>query len=101
MIDADAVVLVRGRVDHKDRGETKLVVQDVEPFEPSSDELDAAKAKVAELDRREPLMLQLDAARFGLGIIAELKAVFADFPGDSEVVLEMKTRDGDPQAALR
>jgi DNA polymerase-3 subunit alpha len=93
-IDADAVVLVRGRVDHKDRGETKLIVQDVEPFEPDADELDAAKAKVDELDRREPLLLQLDAARFGLGIISELKAVFADFPGESEVVIEMKTREG-------
>ena len=28
-------MIVRGRVDHKDRGETKLVVQEVEPFEPT------------------------------------------------------------------
>ena len=35
VIEDDAVVLIRGRVDHKDRGETKLVVQDAERFEPS------------------------------------------------------------------
>ena len=94
VIDTDAVVLARGRVDHKDRGETKLVVQDVERFEPSTDEVEAAKAKVEQLDRREPLRLELDAARYGLGIISELKAVFADFPGESEVVLAMRTREG-------
>jgi DNA polymerase-3 subunit alpha len=93
-IDADAVVVVRGRIDHKDRGETKLVVQEVERFEPSGVELAAAKAELKELDRREPLRLQLDASRFGAGIISELKSVFAEFPGESEVVLEMKTRDG-------
>ncbi len=94
VIDTDAVVLVRGRVDHKDRGETKIVVQDVERFDPSSDEVEAAKSKVEKMDRREPLTLQLDAARFGLEIISDLKTVFADFPGESEVVLEMTTRDG-------
>ena len=36
VIDTDAVVVVRGRVDHKDRGETKLIVQEVERFEPSA-----------------------------------------------------------------
>ena len=33
-IETDAVVLVRGRIDHKERGETKLVVQEAERFEP-------------------------------------------------------------------
>jgi DNA polymerase-3 subunit alpha len=94
VIDTDAVVLVRGRVDHKDRGETKLVVQDVQPFEPSSDEMESAKARIEQMDRREPLRLELDASRYGLGVIEELKSIFADFPGESEVVLEMKTRDG-------
>ena len=34
VIEPDAVVIVRGRIDHKDRGETKLVVQEAERFEP-------------------------------------------------------------------
>ena len=33
-IAPDAIVLVRGRLDHKDRGETKLVVQEAQRFEP-------------------------------------------------------------------
>src|SRR5205807_10126246 len=46
-LDTDAVVVVRGRVDHKDQGETKLVVQDVELFEPTPEELEAARAAPA------------------------------------------------------
>ncbi len=94
VIDTDAVVLVRGRVDHKDRDETKLVVQEVQRFEPSVDELESAKEKVRKLEQPERLTLRLDASRFGLSIVEELKSVFADFPGDAEVVLEMSTGEG-------
>ena len=36
----DEIVLVRGRVDHKEAGKVCLVVQDAERFEPSDDEID-------------------------------------------------------------
>jgi DNA polymerase-3 subunit alpha len=94
LIDTDAVLLVRGRVDRKDRGEVKLVVHEAQPFEPSSDEVETAKEKVRELDKPVCFALQLDAADFDPSIIEELKSVFASFPGDAEVVLEMKTREG-------
>src|SRR5688500_18844518 len=38
-VDLDKIVIVRGRVDHKEAGETKLVAQEVTPFEPSDEEL--------------------------------------------------------------
>ncbi|MFN8113701.1 MAG: DNA polymerase III subunit alpha [Solirubrobacterales bacterium] len=94
VIDTDAVLLVRGRVDRKDRGEIKLVVHDAEPFEPSSAEVETAKEKVRELDKPLTFPLQLDAASYDPSIIEELKSVFASFPGEAEVVLEMKTREG-------
>ena len=94
VIDTDAVLLVRGRVDRKDRGEIKLVVHDAEPFEPSNAEVETAKEKVRELDKPLTFPLQLDAAEHDPAIIEELKSVFASFPGDAEVVLEMKTREG-------
>ncbi|MCB0875852.1 MAG: DNA polymerase III subunit alpha [Solirubrobacterales bacterium] len=94
VIDTDAVLLVRGRVDRKDRGEIKLVVHDAEPFEPSSSEVETAKEKVRELEKPLTFDLQLDAAGYDPSIIEELKSVFASFPGDAEVVLEMKTREG-------
>jgi hypothetical protein len=41
-VDLDKIVIVRGRVDHKEAGETKLVAQEVTPFEPTEEELLAA-----------------------------------------------------------
>ena len=45
------VLLVRGRVDHPERGATKLIAQEVEVFEPSEEEVEQARkqAEVAPL----------------------------------------------------
>jgi DNA polymerase-3 subunit alpha len=94
LIDTDAVLLVRGRVDRKDRGEIKLVVFDAEPFEPSSDEVETAKERIRELAEPVRFPLHLDAAKYDSSIIEELKSVFSNFPGEAEVVLEMRTREG-------
>ncbi len=94
LIDTDAVLLVRGRVDRKDRGEIKLVVFDAETFEPTSDEVETAKEEIRKLAEPVRFPLQLDAAAYDPSIIEELKSVFSNFPGEAEVVLEMKTREG-------
>ena len=52
LIDTDAVLLVRGRVDRKDRNEIKLVVQDAEEFRPS--EADVADAQEQLRKEAEP-----------------------------------------------
>jgi DNA polymerase III subunit alpha len=92
-IEVDAVVMVRGRVDHKDRGETKLVVMEINPFEPSDDEV--ARARAARKSRSdEPIVLRIHAAEFGPGLIDELKSLFGNFPGEAEVLLEMETNQG-------
>ena len=92
-IELDRVVLVRGRVDHKGRGETSLVVAEAEPFEPGEDELAAARAK-AKARQPERILLRVSAAEFGAQLVEELKSVCQGFPGDCEVVLEMETREG-------
>jgi len=91
-IEVDRVVLVRGRVDHKGRGETSLVVHEAERFEPDADELATARARVEAATG--PVTLRIDAADFGPGLVEELKAVFESFPGECEVLLEMHTREG-------
>ena len=53
-VGVDKRVIVRGRVDHKDRGETKLVVQEIEPFEPTPEEIAAAGAAAGRHRRRAP-----------------------------------------------
>jgi DNA polymerase-3 subunit alpha len=87
---ADAIVVMRGRLDHKGRGETKLVAQEVELFQPTEDEV--AKARAAR--DTGPLRIGIDASEFGASLIEELKGILGNFPGDSEVILVMKTREG-------
>jgi DNA polymerase III subunit alpha len=96
-IEIDRVVLVRGRVDHKERGETKLVVQEAEAFEPSEGERRAA----AQPRREEgPIVLHIDAGRFPPTLLEELRSVLAAFPGESEVVVRMQTRAGTRELRL-
>jgi DNA polymerase-3 subunit alpha len=86
----DAVLVVRGRLDHKERGDSKLLAQEIEVFQPTEDEV--AKARAAR--DLGPVLLRVNAAQFGPSLIEELKAIFHHNPGDVEVELEMETRDG-------
>ena len=88
----DRVVIVRGRVDHKGRGQMSVVVHEAEQFEPDADELAGARAKARAA--AGPLVLRIEAAGFGAGLIDELKTLFESFPGANEVLLEMRTREG-------
>jgi DNA polymerase III subunit alpha len=92
-IELDRVILVRGRVDHKGRGEMSLVVAEAELFEPGEDEVAAARAK-AIARHPERIVLRVSAAEFGAQLLEELKSVFQAFPGTCEVLLEMETREG-------
>jgi DNA polymerase-3 subunit alpha len=92
-IELDRVILARGRVDHKGRGEMSLVVSEAEPFEPGEDELAAARTRASARDP-ERIVLRVNAASFGPQLLEELKSVFAAFPGGCEVQLEMQTHDG-------
>jgi DNA polymerase-3 subunit alpha len=86
----DAIVVARGRLDHKGRGETKLVAQEVELFQPTEDEV--AKARAAR--DTGPVVRRVNAADFGASVIDELLTVLDHFPGESEFILDMETREG-------
>jgi DNA polymerase-3 subunit alpha len=92
VIEPDQVVLVRGRLDHKDRGETKLVVQEAELFEPPAEEVAAARESASR--EAGPFVLEVGASVLAPGTLEELKALLTGFPGPSEVVLQVRTRDG-------
>jgi DNA polymerase-3 subunit alpha len=98
VLAVDRIVLVRGRVDHKEAGKTCLVVQSAELFEPTAEECQraeqessAAQAAVVEM---RPVRLRVDATRLPASVIEELKHVIGNFPGPAEVVLEMDTTSG-------
>ena len=93
----DEIVLVRGRVDHKDASKVCIVVQDVQRFDPSEAEIEKARAATAEkLAGEVPkrLRLRVDAARLDATVIAELRELFERYPGDDDFELEMHTRTG-------
>jgi len=88
-VDTDKVVLVRGRVDHKDQGETKLVAQEVEVFEPTADEVQRAKEQADAFEAAPPpkrITVQVAG-----GVVAswleDLKDLVQSFPGDNEVAV--------------
>ncbi len=93
----DAIVLVRGRVDHKEAGKVCVIVQDVDLFEPTDAEIDKAKEQVARMASQAPptaLCWPVDATRLEAAVIDDLRELFERYPGDSEFVLEMHTATG-------
>jgi DNA polymerase-3 subunit alpha len=87
IIQPDAIVLVRGRLDHKDRGETKLVVQEAQRFEPDEGEIAKAANLAPAPTPSGPLEIPIDLARWSDELCEELKAIFEHHKGDSEVHL--------------
>jgi len=90
-VDVDAIVLVRGRVDHKEAGEVKLIAQEVEPFAPSQQEILRAveAAAVAPVVRR--LTLQVSPG-VPASFLEDLREVVGHHPGDHELLLYVGER---------
>ena len=96
VIAADAIVLVRGRVDHKEAGKVCMIVQDVDPFEPTEKEIDEGQGARRQ-GRRPPraAALRRSTPRSSPSTVMEdLRELFGRYPGETEVVLEMDTRTG-------
>ncbi len=90
----DQIVLVRGRVDHGDKG-TSLIAQAVERFEPSAEEVRAAREAAAAAPRGpDPVAVHLDAKGVPASVIDELKHILGNHAGDSEFVLMLATSCG-------
>ncbi len=86
LLEADRILVVKGRVDHKQAGETKLVASEVSAFE-------------AALVRRE-VRLRIDARQAPAGLIRELATLVSDFPGDAPVYVALETSLGERTLAL-
>jgi DNA polymerase-3 subunit alpha len=100
----DQVVLVKGRVDHKEAGKTCVVVQSVQSFSPTGEEIERARAKAeAANDRRPggaadalaaPVHLRVNVSALADSAIDDLKQAIEDFPGPAEVLLDVSTSTG-------
>ena len=94
-LEADSIVLVRGKVDHKDRDKTCLVAQQIESFAPSEQEVLKAQVEAAKPALTPAaLRLRLDATALPATALGELKDLLAGFPGESDVVIELASTVG-------
>jgi DNA polymerase-3 subunit alpha len=82
----DRVLIVKGRVDHKQAGETKLVALEIAGFE-------------ATPERRE-VRLKVDARIAPAGLIKELADIVDRYPGEAPVYIEAVTSIGSKQLEL-
>jgi DNA polymerase III subunit alpha len=98
-LKVDEVVLVKGRVDHKEAGSTCVVVQTVEPFAPSQEEIERARAEAEAAARTattlaQPVHLRMSVDCLSSATIDELKHAIEDFPGPAEVLIDIDTSTG-------
>ncbi|HZG49123.1 MAG TPA: DNA polymerase III subunit alpha [Thermoleophilaceae bacterium] len=90
-VDVDAIVLVRGRVDHKEAGELKLVAQEVEAFAPSHEEV----LRAAEQAATGPVLQRLTvhvSPGVPAGFLEDLREVVVHHPGEHELLLAVGER---------
>jgi DNA polymerase-3 subunit alpha len=79
LCEADRVLVLKGRVDHKE-GESKLIAIEVTEFE----------AYVPPSEVR----LKIDARKAPAGALRELGHLVRDYPGEAKVVLALETSEG-------
>ncbi|HTU79012.1 MAG TPA: DNA polymerase III subunit alpha [Solirubrobacteraceae bacterium] len=98
-LTVDAVVIVKGRVDHKEAGKTCLVAQTIEAFAPSEEEIERARNQARAAERTaaalaQPVELRVIAADLCANTIDELKHAIEEFPGPADVYVEIDHSDG-------
>jgi DNA polymerase III subunit alpha len=76
----DGVLIVKGRVDHKQMGETKLVALEISAFEATPE--------------RKEVRLKVDGQKAPAGLIHELGDLIRRYPGDARVHVDVLTSEG-------
>ena len=95
----DEVVIVKGRIDHKEAGKTCVVVQSVERFAPTAEEIERARTQAQAASRAatalaRPLHLRVAAAALSQSGIEDFRQIVEDCPGPAELRVEIETSAG-------
>jgi DNA polymerase III subunit alpha len=77
----DGIVIIKGRVDRRDEGETKLRAIEIAPFEA--------------VPARGEVRLRVDGRIAGPAFVDELARIIKEFPGEASVVMEVATDEGE------
>ena len=80
LLEADRVLVIKGRVDHKQEGETKLIAMEVAPFEATPE--------------RSEVRLKVDARKAPAGLLRNLADLVREYPGEAPVVVAIETSEG-------
>jgi DNA polymerase-3 subunit alpha len=91
VIEGDGVLLVRGRVEHKDGGDIKLVPDDIKPFEPTAKELERAAALPEPGTEVKRLTIEV-AGHVPESFLDDLKDLCRNNPGEHELELVVGQR---------
>ena len=76
----DRILIVKGRIDHKQAGETKLIAIEVSAFEATPE--------------KKEVRLKVDARIAQAGLIRELGDLVRRYPGESPVLVDLQMTDG-------
>ncbi len=82
----DRILVIKGRIDHKQQGETKLIAMEVSAFEA--------------VQERTEIRFKLDARAARAGLIKDLAHLVKDYPGPSMVFVSLETSLGPKTLAL-
>jgi DNA polymerase-3 subunit alpha len=82
----DRILVIKGRIDHKQQGETKLIALEVAAFEA--------------VQERTEIRFKLDAREARAGLIKDLAHLVKDYPGPSLVFVSLETSLGPKTLAL-
>ena len=94
-LEIDSIVLIRGKVEHKDRGATSLVAQQIERFEPTPEEIQRAQHRATRAAPSRPVLrLHLDATVLPASALGRLRDLLTGFPGECDVIVELTTSAG-------
>jgi DNA polymerase III subunit alpha len=99
ILQPDSIVTVKGRVDHKEAGATSLVVQSVQRFDPTQEEIERARSKAsaaaaAASARARPVHLRVSAGDLSNRAIDGIKQAIEEFPGPAEVLIDIELEGG-------
>ena len=82
----DRILVIKGRIDHKQQGETKLIALEVSAFEA--------------VQERTEIRFKLDARELPAGILRELAELVKRYSGESRVFVALETSLGPKTYAL-
>ena len=95
LVQMDEVVMIKGIVDHTEDG-IKIMVRDAELYNPSEAQIE--KAREAYRKKNEPFVVRVAAEQMSLDTLEEMKSVFDQHQGDSDVVMVV---DGERERKLK